>query len=172
MYSGASKVSKVMATSLAKRWARAQGRCVQLLCILFALSPTSVAYAVDLPMFPSQNDDGDDAPILTLKMPATESWQNWCDDSQDELAEYDIYHFCRSYAPRLVLEDKFSEKVLQNMKSGTLNVLHRTRLIHLMKWTGVEEKLRSKNTDILQGLSVEIEPGLEDTYLHLKYRFD
>lgn len=165
MYSGASKKFNLMAVL-------AKGRFSRALFMVMGLSLASSTLAVDLPLFPSQYDDDDDAPILTLKMPATESWQNWCDDSQDELAEYDLHHFCRNHAPRLVLEDKFSEKVLQNMKSGTLNVLQRTQLIHLMKWTGVEEKLRSKDNDILQGLTIEIEPGLNDAYLHLKYRFD
>lgn len=138
---------------------------------LAALCFSAQVMATDLPLW-TASDDPEDAPILTLRLPATESWQNWCDDTKDELAEYDIYHFCRSHAPRLVLEDKFSEKVLQNMKAGTLNVLHRTQLIRLVGWTGIEEKLQSKNNDILQGLSVELEPGLGDAYLHVKYRFD
>jgi hypothetical protein len=104
-------------------------------------------------------------------MPATEPWQNWCDDGQDELAEYDIYHFCRSYSPTLVLEDRFSQKLLQNVKAGTLELLERTKLIGLVRWTGVEQKLQSDQVAIPSGLSLEFEPGLEDAYIHLRYHF-
>jgi hypothetical protein len=145
--------------------------CVSLLCNPWVFASSDLPPIVKLPIWLGSKDQTDFA-SWALKSPATESWQNWCDDGHDEFAEYDMYSFCSSYSPKLVLEDEFSQKVLRNVKAGTLNMLRLTQFIRLLRWTGVEGRLMSSNDGILSGLSVEMQPGLDDTYLHLRYYFE
>lgn len=108
-----------MPSRLALRVVRCGVLCVSLLCNPWVFASSDLPPIVKLPIWPGSKDQTDFA-SWALKSPATESWQNWCDDGHDEFAEYDMYSFCSSYSPKLVLEDEFSQKVLRNVKAGTL----------------------------------------------------
>ncbi|MEJ2679963.1 MAG: hypothetical protein P8144_00410 [Gammaproteobacteria bacterium] len=99
-----------------------------------------------------------------------EVWQNDC-DREALVSNLSLYSLCSGGAPVFVLSDELSTKLFNQLKQVTHSMLNTTGLIVIFRWAGVENSLISNPPAPKTGFSIEMEPGIHDAYVHVRYYF-